>query len=346
MTENGKADDARLADLAAPTTGSPSWNPEELVLALGREVLGDSAVTLDDSFSFDGDSAPLMSLIARVAAATGITLPASKVLRQKNLREIAALLGSENGTEGGISRDPDPCYADPRLARIYDAFAGDREDLTAYVEIADQLGADKILDVGCGTGTLALLLAEGGRTVVGVDPAAACVEIAKSKDRTQQVTWIQGDATSVPGLGSDLAVMTGHVAQVIFAEDDWKRTLQGVHDALRPGGHLVFETRRPEGRPWERWAANDAPYVLDIPGIGPVAQRCEVTDVSLPLVSVRYTYEFEVDGEILVSDSIIRFRDRDEVELTLAAHGYRVVEVREAPDRPGRELVFIAQRAD
>ena len=38
------------------------------------------------------------------------------------------------------------------------------------------------------------------------------------------------------------------------------------------------------------------------------------------------------------------FRGRDEVESSLLAHGYRVLDVREAPDRPGREFVFITER--
>lgn len=65
---------------------------------------------------------------------------------------------------------PDAIFAHPRLAPIYDAFDGDRDDLTAYLGIADELGADRVLDVGCGTGCLAVLLAESGRAVVGVDP--------------------------------------------------------------------------------------------------------------------------------------------------------------------------------
>ena len=59
---------------------------------------------------------------------------------------------------------PDAIFAHPRLAQIYDAFDGPRDDLAAYVAIAEELGADRILDVGCGTGCLALLLARTGRT--------------------------------------------------------------------------------------------------------------------------------------------------------------------------------------
>jgi SAM-dependent methyltransferase len=239
---------------------------------------------------------------------------------------------------------PDAIFAHPRLASIYDAFDGDRDDLTAYLHIADELGADRVLDVGCGTGCLALLLAESGRTVVGVDPAEASLEIAKSKDRPERITWVHGDATTVPALGADLAVMTGNVAQVFLTDDDWTRTLQGIHAALRPRGHFVFETRRPERRAWEEWAADTARVTLDIPENGPVEQRLEVTDVSLPFVSFRHTYRFLSDGTVVTSDSTLRFRGRDEVESSLVANGYRVLEVREAPDRPGREFVFVSER--
>lgn len=92
-------------------------------------------------------------------------------------------------------------------------------------------------------------------------------------------------------------------------------------------------------------AADPAQVIVGFPGIGPVEQRREVTEVSLPFVSFRYTYRFLADGAVVVtSDSTLRFRSCDEVESSLVAHGYRVLDVREAPDRPGREFVVIAKR--
>jgi hypothetical protein len=79
-------------------------------------------------------------------------------------------------------------------------------------------------------------------------------------------------------------------------------------------------------------------------GIGSVEQRSEVTGVRFPFVSVRGTYTFGADGAVIVSDSTLRFRSRDELESSLVSQGYRVLDVRQAPDRPGREFVFIAER--
>ncbi len=45
----------------------------------------------------------------------------------------------------------DPIFEHPRLAAIYDALDPDRSDLDAYVAIAEELGARRVLDVGCGT---------------------------------------------------------------------------------------------------------------------------------------------------------------------------------------------------
>ncbi len=229
---------------------------------------------------------------------------------------------------------PDALFADPRLARLYDAFDGPRDDLALYLGIAAEVQAKSVLDVGCGTGCLAVLLASSGRTVIGVDPALASLEIARTKD--SRVTWIHGDATTLPPLSVDLATMTGNVAQV-FLGDDWEATLRGVRGALRPGGHFVFETRRPERRAWEDWARAKPRVQLG------VREQLDLLDVSMPFVSLRHTYRFP-DGSVVASDSTLRFRSRPEVEQSLVRSGFEVVDVRDAPDRPGREHVFVARR--
>lgn len=237
---------------------------------------------------------------------------------------------------------PDLLFEHPWLAAIYDALDPDRSDLDVYAAITEELGAQRVLDVGCGTGCFALLLAGRGCDVVGVDPALASLEVARSKPGADAVRWIYGDATTLPPLAVDLATMTGNVAQAITNESDWDATLRGIHDALRPGGHLVFETRDPGREAWRDWH-DESPTLARIEGIGVVEHRGELTDVSPPLVSFRWTFVFP-GGEVLISDSTLRFRSREETHADLVSRGFTVEDVRDAPDRPGRELVFFARR--
>jgi SAM-dependent methyltransferase len=241
---------------------------------------------------------------------------------------------------------PDAIFADPQLAAIYDALDGDRSDLDVYAVMAAEFGARSVLDVGCGTGTFACLLAARGLAVTGVDPAEASLAVARAKPGAQAVRWLLGDATCLPPTQVDLVIMTGNAAQVFTTDVEWSATLSGVQAALRPGGRLVFETRNPARQAWLGWTREQSQIRTEIPGVGVVRRWTELTGVSGGLVSFRTLTVFDADGTVLTSDSTLWFRDRDEVAESLAALGYRLDEVRDAPDRPGLEFVFIARSPD
>ncbi|MFJ3221372.1 class I SAM-dependent methyltransferase [Kitasatospora sp. NPDC086801] len=238
----------------------------------------------------------------------------------------------------------DENFTHPRLAALYDALQAGRDDLDVYLALAAGLGARTVLDLGCGTGVFALLLAARGAEVVAVDPARACLEVARAKPGAGRVRWIHGDARTLPPLRADLVTMTANTAQEITDPRLWHATLARAFAALRPGGHLVFETRDPARRAWEDWHRDATRTVTDVPGTGPVETWIDLVAVDGPLVTFRWTYGFTADGQRLTSTSTLRFRQRAEVEADLAAHGFTLREVRDAPDRPGRELVFIAAR--
>ncbi|MCK8433139.1 class I SAM-dependent methyltransferase [Streptomyces sp. D2-8] len=174
--------------------------------------------------------------------------------------------------------------------------------------------ASGIRDIGCGTGVFALALAERGIEVVGVDPAAAALDVARGKPGGERVRWIHGDATRLPPLAADLATVTGNAAQEIVDPEEWNR---------------------------------EPTYgVTDVPGVGAVGCWAELLDVSGPLVTFRWTCVFAADGQTLGSDSTLCFRERQGIEVELAAQGYAVEDVRDAPDRPGRKFVFVARRPE
>lgn len=243
-----------------------------------------------------------------------------------------------------VDTEPDAIFAEPRLAAIYDDLDPDRSDLEPYRALVRELGATSVLDVGCGTGTFASLLVADGIAVTGVDPAAASLEVARSKPGAASVRWIHGDATTLPAMAVDVATMTANVAQVFVTEDAWQGSLRGIAASLHPDGHLVFEVRDPARRAWLEWTRDASWSITEVPGVGPVESWVEVQRVVGPLISFRWTYRFHRSGDVLTSDSTLRFRTEAEVRRSLARAGFEVVEVRDAPDRPGKEFVFVARR--
>lgn len=136
-------------------------------------------------------------------------------------------------------------FHDPRLVALYDAWGVGRDDIAFYLALAEELGASSILDVGCGTGQITCALSERGYAVTGVDPAAPMLDVARGRPGGELVRWIEGDASAYQGEPVDLAIMTAHVAQVIHDDAIWHATLEAVGRAIRPGGHLAFESRNP-----------------------------------------------------------------------------------------------------
>ncbi|MGO4106273.1 class I SAM-dependent methyltransferase [Paenibacillus sp. YAF4_2] len=238
----------------------------------------------------------------------------------------------------------DELFENSRLAAIYDAFDSDRSDLDAYEGMVNEFGAHSVLDIGCGTGTFACRLAAQGIKVIGVDPAAASLNVARTKTWANCVEWILGDTKDLSPMAVDIATMTGNVAQVFLTDREWKETLCAVYDSLRLGGRFVFEARDPNAQAWHRWTKENTYRCVMVPNYGNVEGWVEVTDVKNSFVSFRWTYIFESDGALITSDSTLRFRSRKEIVNSLQEVGLSVDDVRGAPDRPGLEFVFIASR--
>ncbi|MGH3176071.1 MAG: class I SAM-dependent methyltransferase [Streptosporangiaceae bacterium] len=143
---------------------------------------------------------------------------------------------------------PDAHFTEPRLADLYDPLDPDRSDLDAYVAKAAGFGARAVLDIGCGTGTLACLLAQRGVQVTAADPAAASLAVAR-KPGAGHVRWLHADATSLPPLQVELVTMTANVAQVFLTAQEWAAVLRAARQACgRAGGWCSKAATRP-GRP-------------------------------------------------------------------------------------------------
>jgi ubiquinone/menaquinone biosynthesis C-methylase UbiE len=143
--------------------------------------------------------------------------------------------------------------ADVTVAEYWDAQAGtfDEEadhgltDATVRQAWADLLlpripSAATVADLGCGTGSLAVLLAQARHRVLGVDVARRMVEAARAKADTRGVRadFVVGDAAAPPWAPGSFDVVLGR--HVLWAMPDPEEALREWLRLLRPDGLLLL----------------------------------------------------------------------------------------------------------
>jgi ubiquinone/menaquinone biosynthesis C-methylase UbiE len=108
----------------------------------------------------------------------------------------------------------------------------------------------RILEIGCGTGSLSIALATGitRAQVTGVDIDPEALAIAKAKPHAYRVKWLKGNATDLPlDAGNWDAVVISLVLHHLTPEQQ-PVALAAARAALRPGGSLhVVDFAVPQG---------------------------------------------------------------------------------------------------
>jgi SAM-dependent methyltransferase len=113
-------------------------------------------------------------------------------------------------------------------------------------------GCQRVLDVGCGEGTLARELARLVPHVVGIDQDAASIDLARRQDLDAVIEFIRGDFLTHP-----LAPASFHLVTSVAAlhHMDVHAALSRMRQLLVPGGTLAIvglaRPRLPADLPWE-----------------------------------------------------------------------------------------------
>ncbi len=122
--------------------------------------------------------------------------------------------------------------------RRFDALAAEGEDVHGEADFIADLLPHSVLDAGCGTGRVAIELANRGIEAVGVDRDASM--LATAQDRDPDITWIQADVTVLDLERTfDVVVMAGNVP--LFTPEGTQAALvAGGARHVAPGGVLVL----------------------------------------------------------------------------------------------------------
>ena len=144
--------------------------------------------------------------------------------------------------------------ADPfaALAPFYDLDLDEyTEDVALYLELAEQAGGE-ILELGCGTGRVAVALAADGQRVTGVDLSPAMLEIARQQAEahgvTGRLTLTQGDLRTLQ-LHRPFPLVLVPLGGLEHMEtaDDLAAALAAIARHLAPGGVAAVDVAMPDG---------------------------------------------------------------------------------------------------
>ncbi|GAA2667517.1 class I SAM-dependent methyltransferase [Actinoplanes palleronii] len=214
-------------------------------------------------------------------------------------------------------------FRDPRLVDVYDAECPWGWDDDFFMAVLAERSAHRVIDLGCGTGRLAIAMAEAGHEVTAIDPAPAALAAARRKPGSERVQWVHGSVEQLPVRSYDAAFMTSHVAQSFVDDEEWDAVLRGLRRALIPEGRLVFDSRDPADEPWELWNPEDSWRTVVLDGGAAVEAWSEAEETAPNTVHVTQRYRFD-DGRDLANSATLRFRTEPELRDSLREAGFRV----------------------
>jgi SAM-dependent methyltransferase len=195
-----------------------------------------------------------------------------------------------------------------READVYDRTRlTDGDALARSLDVLDgALPPGRLLEIGVGTGAIAVPLARRGRRVVGVDVAAAMLERLRAKRGSERVAVAVGDATRLPI--ADGVFAGAYCRWVLHLIAPWRDAVRELCRAVEPGGAIVVEPAGYSGGWREVW-------LRFVEELGPVAEPVGLdadggyADLDAAFVACGATKRDVIETPMRIDSSLQRFLD-------------------------------------
>ena len=210
-----------------------------------------------------------------------------------------------------------------RIASTYDALHAHMDPAAAVETLAERAGGGRALELGIGTGRIALPLAARGVAVHGIDASEAMVERLRAKPGGAAIEVALGDFADVAVAGEfDLVFVAFNTFFALLTQDDQVRCFANVAKRLAPDGAFVIEAFVPDLGRYARGQRHlnlvrfdSDRSVLDAAEHAPVTQRVtarllviEDERVQTYPLEIRYAWPSELD--LMARLAGLRLRER------------------------------------
>jgi SAM-dependent methyltransferase len=251
--------------------------------------------------------------------------------------------------------NPEPAVA-AALARLYDVdLQEDPGDLDLYLAMAARTGGP-ILELGVGSGRIAVPVAGAGYEVTGVDLDPAMLARARERARAagpaaaRNLRLVEGDArTLADGLGRfKLAVVALNSLLVFGDHRDQRRVLRAMADHLEPGGIALVDVWLPDAEDLGRYDGRlGLEYLRRDPEQGTLVSKLAsaVYDAATATVELTAIYDEGRQGEpsrrwlredrlrLVTADELRSFAEDAGLTIEVIAGGYNLDPIRPGDDR-------------
>jgi SAM-dependent methyltransferase len=222
----------------------------------------------------------------------------------------------------------DPAFYGDRWAAVYDDHHGHIDPGRAVEFLAGLAGDGRVLELGIGTGRVALPLAARGVSVEGVDASAAMAGRLRAKPGGDSVPVTVGDMAGVPVSGRfRLVYLVANSLFALLTQERQAECFGGVARVLEPGGTFVIECFVPDLSRFDHGQRVQAPSVTANSAVIEASRH----DKARQLVT---TQVITLDAQgVQLRPVVIRYSWPSELDLMAGQAGLRLAERHAGWDR-------------